>query len=237
MPDSAAPTTPEIPAEQHEALVLAAQAGDMSASERLFVSVSGYLRSLVYRYTVTDADQEEAFAVASLAFAEAVREYAPGGRFIGILRARVIRDLTDAGSGSAFAVRVPGRTLRRFFSILKKADGDLEAGAALAPAYHMDRHTFVEIAAAVHDAAEMPDAAFAGPSTSDVVEEALLLDVAWAAVDDFETDVCRLAYGFSDYTPNSDGEIAEKLGYSRPKVQRTRTGALDKMREALGLDA
>lgn len=72
-------------------------------------------------------------------------------------------------------------------------------------------------------------------------EDAELVRVAFTAVDDTEDRVVRLAYGFrstEDFAygePVPDAAIAERMGWSRPKVQRTRAKALAKMRDRLGV--
>lgn len=79
------------------------------------------------------------------------------------------------------------------------------------------------------------EASVCGPDSHDDVEDRLLVEAAFAAVDDLEEEVCRLAYGFSDYDPIPDSEVGYGLGLSRPKVQRVRASALGKMRDAAGV--
>ena len=67
------------------------------------------------------------------------------------------------------------------------------------------------------------------------VEDRILVQMAFNAVDNLEATVCGLAYGFLDYDPVPDAEIAHRLGLSsRLKALRIRTKALDKMRDAIG---
>ena len=149
------------------------------------------------------------------------------------------------------AMNVPERTLKRFYSILRKADGDPVRGVTLAPRYSMTAETFNSVLTALRgthsldDPGDDADARSGGPSRLEVqvcgpdyydnVEDRLLVEAAFAAVDDLEEDVCRLAYGFSDYDPIPDSEVGHRLGLSRPKVQRVRASALGKMRDAVGV--
>jgi DNA-directed RNA polymerase sigma subunit (sigma70/sigma32) len=64
--------------------------------------------------------------------------------------------------------------------------------------------------------------------------DAELVERAFAAVDPLEERVCRVSYGFEDYEPQPDLVVAERVGLSRQKTQRTRSAALGKMRAALG---
>lgn len=148
------------------------------------------------------------------------------------------------------AMNVPERTLKRFYSILRKADGDPTQGAALAPRYSMTAETFGAVLRAVRstqsldgpgddadgpsDHANRLDVPARGRDSCDDVEDLLLVEAAFAAVDGLEEDVCRLAFGFSDYGPVPDAEVGHRLGLSRPKVQRVRASALGKMRNAIG---
>lgn len=149
------------------------------------------------------------------------------------------------------AMSVPERTLKRFYSILRKADGDPVRGATLAPQYSMTTETFTSVLTALRstqsldgpsvgadgpgdgpDRLELPAC---GPDYYDDVEDRLLVEAAFAAVDSLEEGVCRLAYGFSDSDPLPDSEVGHRLGLSRPKAQRVRASALGKMRAAVGL--
>lgn len=149
------------------------------------------------------------------------------------------------------AMNVPERTLKRFYSILRKADGDPVKGASLAPRYSMTAETFNAVLTALRgtqsldgpsDDADGPSGSpsrlevqVCGPDYYGDVEDKLLVEAAFAAVDDLEEEVCRLAYGFSDDDPIPDSEVGHRLGLSRPKVQRVRASALGKMRAAVGI--
>lgn len=241
----------DVQAAAHPDLIAAAQSGDTAAADTLYRSVITNLRAWSREYSDT-IDFEDALAAASLAFSEAVADFVPGkgASFLGLLRTYVTSALTDAGrqggkTGRGVRVSVPERTLKRFYAILRAADYDLARGLEIAASKDMATDTFRDLyyALASDDGAVTEDdeaEVYLIPDPSSVelqAEETLLLETAWKAVDDFETDVCRLAYGFSDYRPNSDGEIAEKLGYGRATIQRRRQGALSKMRVSLGLPA
>ena len=242
----------DVQEDAHPELIAAAKSGDAAAFDTLYRGVIGALRRWSREFPDT-VDYENALAVSNLAFAEAVHDFDPraGASFIGLLKTYVWRALTDAprvsgeGSSVAVSVSVPERTLKRFYSILRAADYDLARGLEIAASKNMAADTFRDLYYALATeggtvSADDESAAYLVPDPSSVeqqAEETLLLETAWKAVDDFETDVLRLAYGFSDYRPNSDGEIAEKLGYGRATIQRRRQGALSKMRVSLGLPA
>lgn len=143
------------------------------------------------------------------------------------------------------ALTVPPRSLKRFYSILRHAKNNIYDAAALAPSYEMKTETFLAILSAVRGGGSL-DAENNADLSADVcpiwdgeradAEDALLVDVAFHAVNALESDVCHMAYGFTEYEPMADIEIGYKLGISRPKTQRVRAAALAKMREALAVE-
>lgn len=240
-------------AQEERAAILAAQGGDDDAMVRLAYAYAYALRNAVSKFTGPDtsaADREEVRSSAFLGFVEAVHAFDPeaGDRLAGIVGATLARTLREEYmTPSAFTV--PDRTLTRFYSILRKADGNPYEAAAQAPQYGMSRETFLAVLSAVRNVSSLdasapgtdPDAPaqelHAAPLWDAVVseEDSQLVAAAFDAVDDLEETVCRLAYGFADYDPVPDAEIGDRLGFSRATAQRHRAGALVKMRNALAV--
>lgn len=166
-------------------------------------------------------------------------------RLAGRVAAYLARFLSEEfASVAAFAV--PTRTLSRFYGILKAAEGDSTAAEGLALEYGMSRETFRDVYAAVRgtgsldrmadeDAQEVAPTPVFAPSPVVDVEDRILVDMAFGAMDDDEARVCELYYGFTEYEPVPDAEIAHRLDTSRPTIQRKRIKALGKARKALGV--
>lgn len=183
-------------------------------------------------------------------------------RLAGRARAYVSNALkTQAGTTSGF--RVPERTLTRFYGIMAAADGDLGEALQIAPEKGMSTDTLLQVYAAVgFETVDRDDEGDEGgnfldgatpiftPSPVVEVEDKILVEHAFGAVTDEEASVCRYAYGFATGDPLSDGEIVQALSetalgearvaagetvVSRAAVQRRRSKALGKMREALGV--
>lgn len=211
------------------------------------------LRGAVSRYR--ESLGEDARAVAVAALVEACHAVTPGTPLAGVLPEYLTNALMTA-TGETSSVVVPTRTLKRFLSIVRRADGDLAAAADLAPEFSMNRETFLAVAAATwgweslesvglrrgdDDSAVEPEASPLWDDRGEfaLAEDRLMVEIAFASVDDEERKVTRAAYGFAAYKPLSDGEIAEEMPFlgSRAKVQRTRTRALSKLRDSLGLVA
>lgn len=224
------------------AAIADAKAGGNDGLLALVLAYAPVLRARTGRYReILDTDEARSAAVCGLL--EAAHAVTPGSRLAGVVADYIGRALADA-AGEHGAVTIPSRTATRFFGILRRAEGDVEAAAALAPAYNMSRETFFDCLRALRtEALDEPAAPDAAPRDAGAVslwepaadaEDRVLVEMAFAAVDELETAVCRLAYGFADYDPQPDAEIGDRLGMGRATVQRRRTGALVKMRDALG---
>lgn len=228
----------------------AAQAGDEDAKMTLLYAYAPALRNVVARYRdVLGADDARMAAV--LAFLDAVAAFDPEryDRLAAVVAPALTNELGELVAASA-AVSVPHRTRTRFFGILRRAGNDVHKAVLLAPKYEMSRETFYAVLEAIN--AESMDAPGDGErdefggyerpavplwNPEDVyadAEDRILVEMAFSAVDDQETDICRMSYGFTSYNPLPDGQIAHDLGMTRPTVQRRRAGALSKMRDALG---
>lgn len=247
--------TVALAVEEEADLISRAQQGDTDAQMTLVTAYGPALRSAVARFRkgmvegATDLDVEDLQSAALVALLDLIQTHDP--EVSPRLAGRVAQHLAAAlgeefSSASAFAV--PSRTLKRFFGILKEADGDLAAAEALAPERQMRASTFREIAALVRsesvegissDDEGAPVDFFAEPVFAPTpvvdVEDKILVEAAFAAVDDEQERICRLSYGFTEYEPVPDAEIAHRMGLTRPTVQRKRGKALGAMRKALGV--
>lgn len=228
------------------ALIAAAKDGNDAAFLRLFSSYVPHLRRALAPY-VRVLPLDDARQAAWLGLMSAVRAFDPAqsSRLTSIIRQHADAELSAAAQEAGGGFTVPTRTVERFFGILARAEGNVPEAAKLAPTYAMTTETFFAVLAAVQAAGSLEEAltAYGDDALGDVAapreiadaEDRILTDLAFRAVNDFERDVCRLAYGFADFDPQHDAEIGHRLGgFGRLKVQRTRVRALGKMRAALG---
>lgn len=234
--------------------IAAAKAGDNAATDKLLRAYAPVLRSAVGQYINDSAtaayDGDEVRSTALLGFAQAIHDFDPEihTRLSAIVRKTVIRTLSNEFmTTSSFSV--PARTLQRFYGILRAAEGNVFEATALAPKFDMSKETFLAVLHAVRNVDSLDGAPADDEGHTEAIEharplwdgsatdaeDAVLVATAFGAVDDLEADVCRLSYGFTDYEPVPDAEIGHRLGLSRQKTQRTRSGALGKMRVALGV--
>lgn len=253
-----------LPQADETLTIAAAKLGDEGATLRLLRAYGPALRAAVSRFKsgVVDGQTsgahsadgtpsrsiEDLHGAALVAFMEVLTEHDPAlnPRLAGRLVPRLNKHLADEATRSA-AFAVPERTLSRFYGILREYDGDVSEATEHASDHGMSREVFLQIlAAAQTDSVEAvtvsqdgtPYDVAASPvfTSSPVVdvEDRILVEVAFKAVDDEEERICRLAYGFTEYDPQPDAEIAHRTGLTRPTVQRKRAIALGKMRKKLG---
>jgi DNA-directed RNA polymerase specialized sigma subunit len=208
------------------------------------------------------ADLEDIRSQAVVGVLEAIKAFDPDRheRLAATVATYVQHEVAEAATSTA-AFTIPARTLSRFFGILRAAKGDVAEAVRIAPDHKMRVETFVAVLDSMRgtrsyegtiegyldsgmggyspsfggDQGRDPQAYPLWDNSAPDVEDRILVEAAFAAVNTLEKDVVGLAYGFTDYDPVPDAEIGERLGMSRAKIQRTRTGALSTMRSALGV--
>lgn len=249
-----------IPAAEEAEVIRAAQLGDQDATLRLLLAYRPAMLAGIREYSpevrpvarLTAADVEDFRSAAVMGVLDAIQNYdsTQNPSLAGIVR-QYIGDSVAREAGFSASFSVPERTLKRFYGIARRADYDREAGAALAPEFEMRSETFLAIWSSVwvestdtpneegdeEDGPRDPAALWTSAADQFIdAEDAILVDLAFRAVDETESAVCEMAYGFGEnFDPVPDAEIAVRLSLSnRLKALRTRTRALDKMRTALG---
>lgn len=252
--------TVELDVEQERWLLADAQAGDAAATETLVRAYAPALRHGLKSWERAQgslpqrSDVEDMQAEAVLAVMEAIHAFDPEKhRRLAAIAPEYVREAVSSAAGSATTFTIPERTLKRFFGILRAAEGDTTRALELAPSYEMKRETFLAVLDSIRNTDSYDALAAAGEdgegggrdlaaqpvyANREIVDadHRILAETALRAIDDgLESQVVALAYGFADYDPQSDYEIADRIGHTRSKVQRVRGGALTKMRSALGV--
>lgn len=232
------------------ALIAAAQAGEFKAYDTLLRQYAHGLRALAeqeYARAGGHVDAEETRANVLLAFAEAVHECQEGERVAQRLPKAILKAADAYHLVGAFTVAE--RTRQRYMQALREAGpgGNAEEKAR---ELGMTRETFLAVKDAIgatsfeeftESHARSGEGGSVEPNVAAItvergyatVEQRADVAKAFAAVDETTGDVIRDAYGFTEYDPIPDAEIAHRRGYSRSKVQRIRTEGLSKMRVAL----
>lgn len=247
------------------ALIEAAQAGDEDAYARLLEIYGPAIRAAVNSARkIIDEEEAQATALVAFAEVLASHDPHNPDYLDGRLAPRLAPHLKDAlglAVAGSYAFQVPKRSLTRYLGILKEADGDPAAARDLAPSRSMSVETFDAIRAAAaatslteatefgedfhrtgegsegtsYRASDLAASPLFAPAPVVDIEDRLLVQAAFRAVEDQEARIVELAYGFTEYDPVPDAEIAHRLGLTRPTVQRKRGKALTSMRKALGV--
>lgn len=182
-------------------------------------------------------------------------------RLAGRISQMLTNALDRAVSTATNAWSIPPRTLQRFYGILRRADGDLERAAELAPEYLMPTETFLWIAHLLRKTGSLTPAPsddgderennnvagiIVGSEPRDAYEDAddhLLAQAALRSLPAHQREIVEYAYGFTPVVIDGvtvdpvvpDRVIGHLIGKSRLYVLRQRNAALATMREALGL--
>ncbi len=220
-----------------EALAIeAAKRGEEDGTIALLYAYAPALRNAAstYRDALSKEDLR-AYAVEGLL--TAVQEHDPekGSRLAGTVARVLHRILSEAAMREA-AFAIPERTLQRFYSALRAADGDVQRAAEeTAPAIGLARGTFLHVLALLRETDSLEARAEgtfddqgrgAGRPASTYgegwgesslwervtdAEDRVLVALAFDAVDDLEADVVRVKYGFEgesdDRTLSDDATV------------------------------
>jgi hypothetical protein len=248
-----------LPFDEELDLIARAQDGDKAAYETLLMQYAHGLRALAdreYARAGGYVDAEETRANVALAFAEALAKCDGSTRIAAKLKAEAKHVADDFHLVGAFSV--PTRSRARYMQAVREAGpgGDAEAKAA---ELGMTADTFQAARAVFRTDSldELVDARFAlanshaytysdgahdrEPNMTAIyiergyanVDEQEMCRQAFAAVDGTTGAIMRDAYGFTEFDPLPDAEIAHRMGFTRSKVQRLRSEGLVTMREAL----
>lgn len=268
--------TEPLAVEEEIDLIAAAQAGDDDAKMRLLEQYAPAIRSAYFSFIRRLPKEErprikqDTQAEALAAFFESLNTHdaEKSPRLAGRLGARLRKALTDLSVYDT-PFDISESSMSRFYRVLRDNDGEVDlAREALAAdtedRYHMSVRNFDEVLAVVReteslsrvaddnggddDREEMHGLDQAVQAPYEAVEDRMMVDLAFEALDDEERRVVEVLYGFETLEDVDPGEYDKRAGaalavsmstaaphlaLSRQKVQRTHAAALDKMRECL----
>ena len=244
--------TPGLTRDEERELIQAAQDGCQDAYATLLLQYGPLLK----RYAAqapSHVEKDEVQGTLMLGFVEAITAF--NGEDHSTLAATLPhflkRALSDIGV-SASSFTIPSRSLSRWLSILRKADGNIYQAINMAPEYGMTRDTFLSINTALRQTNSLEAVMTAGEyitrsihiQTDEPVGEtdSMLAEMVFETKGDEndlserEASVLRYAYGYLTYGEAlTDDAVGAHLGMSRPSVQRIRRAALDKAARRLGV--
>jgi RNA polymerase sigma factor (sigma-70 family) len=235
--------------DDERAVLRAAKAGDEVARERVIRAYLPALRNGMRRLNLTavresaQVERDDARQAAILGLFEALAAFDPDKHHsLAGLAPRYITGALSALTDTVFGYAVPERTRERYAQVMRAADGDPDAAAAMAPAYKLATDTFWEVhlsyaVTGAYDSelshADDPAAPWT-PREFTAAEDAVLTTAALSALDDHERAVVALSYGIGTDNPLTIREVADRLGVTKSAAHRTLSAALVKMRGAIG---
>lgn len=242
-----------------------AKNGDESATLDLVYAYAPALRNAVKWFAKANpgstqiSDVEDVRSRAVMGLIEAIHAFDPEKHErLAAIASGYITDEVSQGASSVTGFTVPPRTLKRFFGILRRAEGNIYEAMGMCRQYDMDPETFLSVLSAVrnvesyndegdHDGHDESRWVFeqAEPLwSSDPVRDAedkILVEAVFACRNDDndlterQSQILLHAYGFKNYgEPQSDAAVGEAIGATRPTVQRDHKKALAKAADRLG---
>lgn len=207
-------------------------------------------------------DQEDAEALAVEKFIGLARDKSRSNeRLAGFVSKAMVNAIKDADSENA-AMRIPPRTLRTFFALVKETgslnaaylaakekDRGIDAITVLAVARTLNASS-IEALAAASDDDDSADYVFVPdetPGPEEIAVQADLIRYLFSLVPEVQEQILRLAYGFTDAQTEalrvkhgykfdevlSDAQISPVVAMGRVTVNRTRNAALRTMHAAI----
>lgn len=235
----------EDEAEERE-LIRLAKRGDSDATERLLLAYAPALRRAFadWRRVVSNDTYWNTWEDAQSEFICAVLQqiqdfdFDKFDRLAGVVRQFALGAQKELAR-QASQVEIPARTLTRFFSILRAANGDAIHARSLAPEHGMSEETFGTILSTLRGRVEGEVDIFdfvsvPAPDFCYAIDNEALAQQALDAMTEEEQEVALYAFGFMTYETLSDLAITEYLPISRATVQRRRASGLHHARLALG---
>lgn len=221
------------------ALIRSAQEGDQSAATELFATYEPAINAAAHRFAPR-IGFDDAKQACSIGFLNAVRAFdatrPSGATRLAVLMHRYMTEEAWMAVSDQGLIQVPARTLKRYFQVLRAAEGDMSLAEELAPKFDMRAETFAAVAVAVNPGLAYDAEAIDRPAPSRyaAVEDQILSRTALASCSPDERAVLELHYGIGAYEPTPLAEVAVQLGMSQRLVRKMHASGLAAAREALG---
>lgn len=194
-------------------------------------------------------DIEDAAQEALITVLETINSHDPdkSPRLAGRLSTSLAGAVKAVGRAEQSQFSVPSGTLKRYNTILRAAEGNKGVALNLCKQYKMKPATFLHIHNLINNVAEVNEVSHfpGGVPMDDTVEDSLLCEYAFTAVDEEEELAIRMGYGFQElhvdnqivwpegHNPLSSSLVSAAMGISTHRAKSLRSKALIKMREAL----
>ena len=227
-------------------MVLQAQGGDTAAATNLVLNMNGHVANWA-REIAGKHHVEETTLEGLTALWEAVQTFDPerGASFYTHARRVVRLAMHNVVSNNNDGPTVHERTARRYFALVREANGDIDQAAAMADegdrnfststfwAAHraLDNTERLDRQATDDEAASAMDEASQRSSVdveADAINRVITADLL-ASLTERQAAILERTYGLNGHTEHTDNETAQALGISRPRVVTIRKAALSSL--------
>ena len=193
---------------EEQALIEKMFEGDQDAATRLIEHNLRLVAHIAKKYNQSGIDQDDLISIGSLGLIKAVHTFRP-----------------EAGKLTAYASRCIENEILMFFRSNRKNRNQVLWGESVGKDKDGNEVQLSELLGT--DANLVPDTAETNIESNRAMR---LMDTV---LDAREAEVIRLRYGLLDGEPQTQHQLAEKLGISRSYVSRIEKKALEKLRHAL----
>ena len=193
---------------EEQALIEQMFEGDQDAATRLIEHNLRLVAHIAKKYNQSGIDQDDLISIGSLGLIKAVHTFRP-----------------EAGKLTAYASRCIENEILMFFRSNRKNRNQVLWGESVGKDKDGNEVQLSEMLGT--DANLVPDTAETNIESNRAMR---LMDTV---LDAREAEVIRLRYGLLDGEPQTQHQLAEKLGISRSYVSRIEKKALEKLRHAL----
>lgn len=193
---------------EEQALIEQMFEGDQDAATRLIEHNLRLVAHIAKKYNQSGIDQDDLISIGSLGLIKAVHTFRP-----------------EAGKLTAYASRCIENEILMFFRSNRKNRNQVLWGESVGKDKDGNEVQLSELLGT--DANLVPDTAETNIESNRAMR---LMDTV---LDAREAEVIRLRYGLLDGEPQTQHQLAEKLGISRSYVSRIEKKALEKLRHAL----
>ena len=217
-------------------LICAARNGSEDAFVRLAYQYAPAMRAAMRPYQGLPRDRKESYQQTLLgALWGAIRECGTEGRLASYLayRAPLAEALSQHAAQAFEAVRIPARTMWRYWEVIKAAGEQARPARDVAPECGMAATTFDRIRALQHASRGLDEVEVPHNAPTALAEDRRATQRALAALPDTEREVIELIYGLGGRESRTQAKVGALLGVSQSQVQRIHSRAIAIMREAL----
>lgn len=202
---------PPLSAAEERACFLAMERGDTAAREKLILHNLRLVSHIVRKYYVSAKNQDDLISIGNLGLIKAVDTF----------------QISNGARFATYAAKCIQNEILMHFRSQKK----LSAEVSIHETIDVDRDgnplTYMDVVSCDESIPEEIGQKLASQKALRYVDRVL---------DSRERTIVKMRFGLGECEPMTQRQVAERLGISRSYVSRIEKGAIEKLREALGVE-